>query len=100
MSRHCNAFWADTIIKVSIDAKRYFYCNFKCLSFFSKPFLFLFEYSMSLGPSWHKAAMPSCLMLPIETIHSIQIERERANMHCEGIACTRSFYMDLASAEG
>jgi hypothetical protein len=27
-------------------------------------------------------------------------ERERANMHCLGIACTRSYYMCSTSAEG
>jgi hypothetical protein len=26
--------------------------------------------------------------------------RERANMHCQGIACTRSFDMGLTSADG
>jgi hypothetical protein len=27
-------------------------------------------------------------------------KRERANMYCQGIACTKSFYMGLTSAEG
>jgi hypothetical protein len=27
-------------------------------------------------------------------------QRERANMHCQGIACTRSFGMGLTTAEG
>ena len=31
---------------------------------------------------------------------SMSINTERANMHCRGIACTRSFNMGLSSAEG
>ncbi len=30
----------------------------------------------------------------------LSIHIERANMHCQGIACTRSFYVGLTSAEG
>ncbi len=33
-------------------------------------------------------------------IRSVNIERERANMHCQDIPCTVSFYMGLTSAEG
>ncbi len=30
----------------------------------------------------------------------LSIHIERANMHCQGIACTRSFYVGLTSAGG
>ncbi len=30
----------------------------------------------------------------------LSIQRERANMHCKGTACTTSFDMGLTSAEG
>jgi hypothetical protein len=39
-------------------------------------------------------------MMEIIIYREREIERERANMHCQGIACTRSFGMGLTSAEG
>jgi hypothetical protein len=56
--------------------------------------------NLQVGPlSWRTRLVTKCHLCSMRhRDHSIHIER--ANMHCQGIACTRSFYLYLTSAEG
>jgi hypothetical protein len=39
-------------------------------------------------------------MQAFDITQALSMSTERANMHCQGIACTRQFEMGLTSAEG